>query len=259
MIAASVGPNLPNKFADVRLVQLLLNLAARGDSQLARLEPDGSFGSNTRNAIAAFQALVMNVPATGAVAPGDGTVAALLDRIPAGIIPEKIHGSLVNAELIDIQIYFPGLKTVLERYDISTPRRIAHFLAQIGHESGDLRYHEEIASGSAYEGRANLGNTVPGDGRRFKGRGLIQLTGRANYTDYGAAIGRDLTIDGQWEQVAEDPLLASDVAGWFWKRHKLNEIADTDNIKRVTKIINGGYNGLDDRIARLARATYFWH
>jgi putative chitinase len=258
VIQAPVGPNLLNKFVDVRVVQLLLNMAAAEDNRLPGVDPDGFFGSMTRNAIAMFQSLAMGVMPTGIVAPFDATLAELGRHIPAGVTPEKVHGALVNAEPIDVQIYFPGIGAVFERYEISTPRRIAHFLAQVGHESGDLRYHEEIASGLAYEGRLDLGNTEPGDGPRFKGRGLIQLTGRANYAAYGEAIGRDLTVGENWEQVAEDPLLATDVAGWFWSCHKLNAPADAGNIRRVTRVINGGYNGLNDRIARLGRAAFFW-
>ena len=258
MIETVVGPGLRNKFTDVRIVQLLLNMASSGHPQLLRVDPDGYYGAATRNAIATFQSCVVNVPPTGSVAPGDTTIGALVQAMPLGVVPEKVHGALLNAEVVDIQIYFPGLKAVLERYDISTPLRTAHFLAQIGHESADLRYHEEIASGRAYEGRLDLGNTKTGDGPRFKGRGLIQLTGRANYAVYGKAIGRNLTVEGNWEDVAEDPLLAVDVAGWFWSRHDINAAADADAIKKVTRLINGGYNGLEDRTARLQRAKLFW-
>ena len=149
-------------------------------------------------------------------------------------------------------MYLPGLIAGMAARAIDTPLRQAHFLAHIGHESGHLRYNEELASGAAYEGRANIGNTQPGDGRRFKGRGLIQLTGRANYAAYGEAIGRDLLAAPTL--VATDPALAVDVACWFWETRGLNAAADADDIERGTRRINGGLNGIADRRAILARA-----
>ena len=136
--------------------------------------------------------------------------------------------------------------------EINSPLRMAHFLAQIGHESGSLRFSEELASGEAYEGRADLGNNQPGDGVRFKGRGLIQLTGRANYTQYSEDTGIDYVANP--EQLANDRVAAADVAGWFWQRRHLNDVADRDDITSVTRIVNGGFNGLDDRVAFLGRA-----
>jgi hypothetical protein len=111
---------------------------------------------------------------------------------------------------------------------------------------------EEIADGSAYEGRSDLGNTKPGDGKRFKGRGLIQLTGRANYAAYSKDTGVDYVAKPLL--VATDPLVAVDVACWFWNKHGISKLADKDDVKAVTKAINGGFNGLDDRIEFLLRA-----
>ncbi len=125
-----------------------------------------------------------------------------------------------------------------KKYNINTYIRIAHFLSQLAHESGSFRYSEEIASGAAYEGRTDLGNINPGDGVKFKGRGLIQLTGRANYTNYGDYIKVDLTNNPTI--VATDPNLATDVAGWFWMRKKLNDHADRDDVEKITRRINGG-------------------
>src|SRR5512134_1807593 len=107
--------------------------------------------------------------------------------MPAGFTREKLWAIMIEAVEAQLDRYFEPLAEAMPANDINTPLRIAHFLAQLGHESGDLRYSEELASGIAYEGRLDLGNTQPGDGMRFKGRGLIQLTGRANYTRYGQA------------------------------------------------------------------------
>jgi putative chitinase len=127
-------------------------------------------------------------------------------------------------------------------------------LAQVCHESGQLRYTEEIASGEAYEGRVDLGNTEPGDGRRFKGRGLIQLTGRSNYAAFGRSLGRDFTTDPHPALLATDAELATRVACWFWKDGTLNALADGDDLRRITLRVNGGLNGLAERRALYARA-----
>src|SRR5215472_8871261 len=146
-----------------------------------------------------------------------------------------------------IQEVGKSLVETLERYEINTPLRLAHFLAQTCHESDGYCTTEEYASGAAYEGRRDLGNTEPGDGRRFKGRGLIQLTGRANYRSYGAARGMDFTTDATAPLLATDPLGAVDVSCWFWTVHNLNTVADGDNVEAVTRVVNGGLRGLADR------------
>jgi putative chitinase len=125
------------------------------------------------------------------------------------------------------------------------------FLAQVAHESGEFRYVQELASGSAYEGRKDLGNTEPGDGVRFKGRGLIQITGRANYEACGRAIGADFIAD---PALMEQPTWAVGSAAWFWQQHGMNELADAENFDAITRRINGGSNGQQDRLAYLMRA-----
>lgn len=147
--------------------------------------------------------------------------------------------------------YAPLLTATMEEFFIDSPKRQAAFLAQVGHESGSLVYTKEIASGEAYEGRADLGNIHPGDGVKYVGRGLIQLTGRANYTALTSAFGIDLLSNP--EQL-EKPELAARSAGWFWMKHSLNQFADSDKFGSLTKAINGGYNGLDDRIQFWIRA-----
>lgn len=143
-------------------------------------------------------------------------------------------------------IFLPGLNATMAEFDIDTPARQAAFLAQVGHESGQLAYVRELASGDAYEMRADLGNKWPGDGRRFKGRGLIQITGRANYAACGAALGLDLITT---PALLEEPANACRSAGWFWKTHDLNALADAGDQVAVTHRVNGGTNGLADRLA----------
>ena len=112
-----------------------------------------------------------------------------------------------------------------------------------------------MASGEAYEGK--LGNNQPGDGPRFKGRGLIQLTGRDNYNAYGKAKGIDYTTQAAAKLLATNPVVAVDVACWFWTLLSLNALADKDDVTEITKKINGGFNGLEKRKAFLARAKFF--
>jgi putative chitinase len=149
------------------------------------------------------------------------------------------------------QAFLRPLNAAMREFEINTPQRQAAFLAQIAHESGELKYMEEIASGEAYEGRANLGNTQPGDGKRYKGRGPIQLTGRNNYRRAGAALKLDL--EGTPELAAK-PDVGCRIAGWFWKVHGLNELADRGDFRQITRVINGGYRGLDKREAYYKRA-----
>lgn len=136
-------------------------------------------------------------------------------------------------------------------FGISTALRMAHYLAQVAHESAELRYTKEIADGKAYEGRKDLGNTSPGDGVRYKGRGLIQLTGKANYMAYKAYCNFDVVSK---PELLEQPLGATRSSMWFWWKHGLNELADSDDVNAVTKRINGGYNGLASRKKYLERA-----
>jgi putative chitinase len=152
-----------------------------------------------------------------------------------------------NATLVNIDRFLLPLNSTMERFNINTPTRIAMFLAQLAHESGSLRYVKEIASGEAYEWRKSLGNIFPGDGKKYKGRGLIQLTGRANYQRFKDTFDVDVVTN---PELLEQPIYAALSAGWFWNKAGLNIIADRGDeeaFKKVTKRINGGYNGLIDR------------
>ncbi|WFR77820.1 glycoside hydrolase family 19 protein [Janthinobacterium rivuli] len=148
-------------------------------------------------------------------------------------------------------LFLASLNAAMSEFDIDTPLRQASFLAQVGHESGQLRYVRELASGAAYEGRADLGNVIAGDGVRFKGRGLLQVTGRANYAACGVALGLDLLAA---PQLLEATTFACRSAGWFWQSRGLNGLADAGDQERVTRRINGGVNGLAERLALYAAA-----
>ncbi len=148
------------------------------------------------------------------------------------------------------ELYVAPLNAAMQRYDINTPARICAFLAQVGHESGRLVYAREIwgptPAQAAYEGRADLGNVYPGDGSLFRGRGLIQITGRANYKTCGTALGLDLESH---PEMLEQPAVAARSAAWFWDKHGCNALADADEFIAITRKINGGLNGQTDRIA----------
>lgn len=146
-------------------------------------------------------------------------------------------------ELVD------SIQFVIDNYDLSTVNRVAMFVAQCAHETGRFRYVKEIGNDAyfqKYEFRKDLGNVQPGDGVKFKGRGFIQITGRYNYTQCANAIGIDIVAH---PELAETYAVAAQVAGWYWQVKKLNMWCDANNCKKVTKLINGGYNGLPQRLA----------
>ena len=155
------------------------------------------------------------------------------------------------ATISNVRLYLPFLNKYFSHYQINTPLRICAFLAQVGHESGQLRYAEEIASGAAYEGRKDLGNVHPGDGRKYKGRGLIQVTGRFNYDAISKSLGIDFL---NFPEKLKEPEFAVLSAFWFWDKNCLNVFADREDFKGLTKKINGGYNGLKDREALYKKA-----
>jgi putative chitinase len=157
--------------------------------------------------------------------------------------------------------YITPLNEALTKYNINTPLRIAAFIAQIAHESGSLHYVEEIASGTAYEYRADLGNLEQEaldaahragttSGRFYKGRGLIQTTGFYNYKRCGESLGIDLVYN---PSALTDPLYASLSSGLFWNDHNCNSLADVGSFTAITRVINGGYNGLAERKANYIR------
>ena len=137
--------------------------------------------------------------------------------------------------------------TLFKKYGLTTPLRKAHFLAQIQHESGGFKWLKELGNDAyfkKYEGRKDLGNTVAGDGLRFKGRGYIQITGRANYTEISKDLGVDFVSKPELLEQEANAMLS---ALWFWDKRKLNALADKNDLRGITRRINGGFNGLADR------------
>ena len=152
-------------------------------------------------------------------------------------------------------VFVPVLNAAMSKYGIVTSARIAAFIAQVGHESGQLRYVREIwgptAQQAGYEGRADLGNTVKGDGSKYRGRGLIQITGRANYAACAEALGLDLI---NHPELLEQPQYAAMSAAWFWSTKGLNTLADNGEFVKITRRINGGTKGMADRQALYTQA-----
>lgn len=151
--------------------------------------------------------------------------------------------------------FLPFLQAAMAEFQVANPAREAAFAAQLAHESGEFRFMEEIWGPTDAQRRyeppaalaAKLGNTEPGDSKRFKGRGPLQITGRANYTRFGGLLGVDLIAA---PERAAQPELAFRIAGLFWMTNKLNELADqvtAEAFKEITRRINGGFNGLADR------------
>ena len=140
----------------------------------------------------------------------------------------------------------------LSIYGINQAHRLVPFLAQIAHESAHFKTTTEYATGVNYAWRKDLGNNVAGDGKRFKGRGLIQLTGRANYKRFGKVLDVDLITN---PNLAAKFPIALLTALEYWKRKKLNSYCDKGDFLNLTRRINGGYNGLDDRFKKYGRAA----
>lgn len=161
----------------------------------------------------------------------------------------------------NIEKYLPMLQKYMPEYNIDSAIRIRHFISQIAHESGSFVYYREIASGADYDTGKKaiaLGNTPgkDGDGEKYKGRGLIQITGTSNYKKCSLAIFNDLRLMDHPE-LLELPEWGTKSACWFWSSHGLNQIADSDDIVKITKVINGGTNGLQDRKQFYERAKKY--
>lgn len=167
------------------------------------------------------------------------------------ITRQNLKRIMPHASDKNIRKYLPYLNEVMQLFEIDTTIRQCHFLAQLAVESGSLAYVLEIASGEAYEGREDLGNIHRGDGPKYKGRGLMQLTGRSNYERFQDWLNLNLSTSYTIllrPELLEEPYLACLVAGWYWQVRDINVAADHDNVVVVTKLVNGGRNGLQDRI-----------
>ncbi len=149
------------------------------------------------------------------------------------------------------EIYLPGIQEA-QKSTLTTTVRLSYFLGQVLHESGEFRYVEEIASGAAYQGRKDLGDTHPGDGVKYKGRGLIQITGLDAYTACGKALGLDLV---NHPEILQQPVPAVSSAVWFWRTHNLNDLADKHNYAAITRRINGGMTGWESRLMYEQKAS----
>lgn len=158
-------------------------------------------------------------------------------------------------------VFISALNNAMTHRSINTPKRIAAFLAQVGHESGQLHYVRELGNDqylSKYDTGAlalHLGNTPEsdGDGQKYRGRGLIQITGCNNYRECSLGLFGDERLLSLPE-LLEQPQWAAESAAWFWERNGLNELADRDQFNSITRRINGGLNGLEDRLQLWARA-----
>jgi putative chitinase len=190
---------------------------------------------------------------------------------------DQLRACLPEAKAANLEQFLEGINETFEHFEINTPARCAMFLAQTAHESGNFSTTQENLNYSAkgltgifkkyfptqdstisyerkperianrvYANRMGNGNESSGDGYKYRGRGLIQLTGKDNYTNCGTALGLDLLTDP--DQVANNPVAVLS-AGWFWDTRRLNTWADKEDIKTVTKKINGGTIGLADRTA----------
>ena len=221
---------------DVKKIQRLLGL-----------KDDGNFGDKTEIAVKKWQK-ENGLKDDGIV--GDTTWDKMFPKL---VIVNKIDIDNSDLNLSKLKGAIPDnvlaqIPETAKRYNITTVLRLAHFLAQCAHESGNFKWVVEFASGKAYEGRKDLGNTEPGDGVKFKGRGYIQLTGRANYTKFTAFCGEDCVTNPDLV-ATKYPMMS---AAYFFNNVKLWPICDKGSdvatITAVTRKVNGGTNGLDDRI-----------
>jgi len=167
---------------------------------------------------------------------------------------EQLKRIATHASQRRLELVYPFLIKYMTMYDISTKARISAFIAQVIHESGSFNYFAEIASGKSYEGRKDLGNTQKGDGVKFKGRGLIQITGRSNYEQISKATGIDFLNNSTLLETPENAVMS---ACWWWNSRNLNVLADAYQFTAITHKINGGENGLKERLFyyKLAQST----
>jgi putative chitinase len=208
----------------------------------------GQYGPTTEGLVTEFQR-VWGVGKTGKV--GKDTLSTMTRAVVCSVSLQEFTAMSPGIAPETAKAYLPHLNASMLRANISSDARKAAYIAQLGHESDGFNTLEEYASGADYEGRGDLGNTQRGDGKRFKGRGPIQITGRANYRSYGSAIGVDLVKD---PALAATPGVGFQLAAEYWKRNDLNRFADRGEFDTVTQRINGGQNGRADRRSRWGAA-----
>lgn len=229
----------------------------KNEGELKVAPPEGDNVLGTKNQSNQIPQPIDSSPNQSAPPPAatiDQTSVNALPQTP----PEGFHEITVpelkkimpKAKQANIDKYLPSLNQAMALFEINTPKRQSAFLAQLAVETGDLKYDTELATGEAYEGRKNLGNTQPGDGPKYKGRGLLQLTGRANYTSMTKklqALGINVNLVDQPE-LATRPDISAIIAAQYFKDRKLNRFSDEGNIVAVSRGVNGGDNGLQHRI-----------
>jgi predicted chitinase len=231
---------------------------------------DGNFGFNTEKATIQYQ-INNGLVADGAA--GTATIEKAKEQgfeLPVieeenGITIEQLSYVMEETKMQLLEFHLPYCNNAMQKFEINNSLRMQHFLAQVGHESIGLKYMSEIASGEAYEDRGDLGNIYPGDGKKFKGHGPLEITGRANHTEFFNYIGRPELIETP-EILETDLELCWCASGWFWKSRGLNEIADMDDgsisplrghnnaLCKITRIVNGWFNGLSNRAKYLEKA-----
>ena len=236
---------------------MLIKLGSKGDDvkslqEKLGLTADGSFGPVTEKAVKEWQTK-NGLAADGVIGDKSWSLLTGNKKEEAAIPASTFNLAALKGHIPDSVIaQIPGTAA---KFNITNNLRLAHFLSQCAHESGDFKWVVEFASGKAYEGRKDLGNTEAGDGVRFKGRGYIQCTGRVNYLSFSKFIGEDCITNP--DLVSTKYPMAS--AAWFFDKNNLWKICDqgsTDEVvKKVTKKVNGGYNGLESRLENFHK---FW-
>ncbi|NRB39366.1 MAG: LysM peptidoglycan-binding domain-containing protein [Pseudomonadales bacterium] len=198
---------------------------------------------------------------------------------------DQLKKILNKAPAKTLETYLEGLNQTLKKYEINTPIRRAHFIAQVAHESGEFKYTAENLNYSAsalqavfgkyfpsadeaesyarqperiankvYANRMGNGDEASGDGWKYRGRGFIQLTGNDNYSAYNNDVDEKDDVIGNPELIENNPAMIVGTAGWYWNSRNINKAADADDVLKVTKLINGSTNGLEDRTKYLNKA-----
>lgn len=236
---------------------MLLKLGSKGDDvrclqEKLGLKADGSFGTGTEKAVKEWQKK-NGLTVDGVIGDKSWSLLTGIKREEAAIPESQFRLENLKGHIPDSVI--AQIPATAAKFNITNNLRLAHFLSQCAHESGDFKWVVELASGKAYEGRKDLGNTEAGDGVRFKGRGYIQCTGRVNYSNFSKFIGEDCVTNP--DLVSTKYPMAS--AAWFFDKNNLWKICDQgstdDVVTKVSRRVNGGTNGLVDRQKKFDK---FW-